>query len=324
MSETGSEVVGVGAHQRRHPLGALHSGSGLRLRAISRGKRWLFLLPAIVYVLALFAYPIVYNILLSVRQSSVIGFVQNTSSFVGLANYRVAVTNPALPGVLVNTAIFKVGSLVAQFGLGFLIALFFTQRFPLSGFLRSLILIPWLLPGVVTGLILRLMFDPNSGMINQVLSDIGLIHSPIQWLTNTHLALVVVVVANIWVGIPFNMLLLHGGLQDIPKELYEAARVDGAGRARTFTSITVPVMRPVIAVVLVLGFIYTLKAFDIVILLTGGGPLNATQLLSTWAYTLSFGNLDFGQGAAVGTLMMVISLVCALGYVRSYRGELRR
>jgi multiple sugar transport system permease protein len=291
---------------------------------VSRGKRWLFLLPAIVYVVVLFAYPIAYNILLSVRQSSIIGLLQNTASFVGLTNYRTAVNNPALPGVIAHTAIFTAGSLVVQFGLGFAMAVFFTQRFPLSGLLRSLILVPWLLPGVVTGLIIRLMFDPDSGMINQVLSDVGLIHSPIEWLSNTNLALPVVVLANIWVGIPFNMLLLHGGLQDIPKELYEAARVDGAGRLRTFRSVTVPVMRPVIAVVLVLGFIYTLKAFDIVIILTGGGPINATQLLSTWTYTLSFTNLDFGQGAAVGTLMMLISFVCALGYVRSYRGELRR
>jgi multiple sugar transport system permease protein len=319
MSGNTFGAVTVRGRQRRP-----RSSRGLWLRTVSRGKRWLFLLPAIVYVLALFAYPIVYNILLSVRQSSVIGLLQNTASFVGLTNYRVAVDNPALPGVIAHTAIFMAGSLVVQFGIGFLMALFFTQRFPLSGLLRSLILIPWLLPGVVTGLILRLMFDPSSGMINQVLSDVGLIHSPIEWLTDTHLALLVVVLANIWIGIPFNMLLLHGGLQDIPKELYEAARVDGAGRLRTFWAITVPVMRPVIAVVLVLGFIYTLKAFDIVILLTGGGPINATQLLSTWTYTLSFTNLDFGQGAAVGTLMMLISLVCALGYVRSYRGELRR
>jgi multiple sugar transport system permease protein len=274
-------------------------------------------------MLALFAYPIVYNILLSLRQSSVITFVHNTGGFVGLTNYRLAVTNPVLPGVIFNTAIFMVGSIVAQFGLGFLIALFFTRRFPLSGFLRSLILVPWLLPGVVTGIILRMMFDPNIGMVNQVLSDVGLIHTPIQWFANTHLALLVIVLANIWVGIPFNMLLLHGGLQDIPKELYEAARVDGAGRLRTFRSITLPLMRPVIAVVLVLGFIYTLKAFDIVMIMTGGGPMNATQLLSTWAYTLSFYNTDFGQGAAIGTIMMAVSLVCAFAYVHTYRGELR-
>jgi multiple sugar transport system permease protein len=287
-------------------------------------RRWLFLLPAIVYVLLLFAYPVVYNILLSVRASSVVTFLHNTGGFVGLTNYKTAVNNPVFSGVVVNTAVFTVASLVAQFTIGFLLALFFTQRFPFSTFLRSLILVPWLLPGVVTGLVLRLMFDPNLGMVNQVLSDLGIIHTPVQWFANSHLALFVIVLANVWIGIPFNMLLLHGGLQDIPKDLYEAARVDGAGRARAFRSITWPLMRPVVAVVLVLGFIYTLKVFDIVVIMTGGGPINATQLLSTWSYTLSFTNLDFGQGAAIGTIMMVISLVCAVAYVRTYRSELRR
>jgi multiple sugar transport system permease protein len=282
------------------------------------------LLPGVVYVVLLFAYPVVYNILLSVRASGVITFLHNTGGFVGLTNYRVAVTNPVLPGVVLNTLIFMAGSLIFQFGLGFLLALFFTQRFPLSVFLRSLILIPWLLPGVVTGIVLRLMFDPSLGMVNQVLSDLGIIHAPIQWLSSSHLALFVVVLANVWVGIPFNMLLLHGGLQDIPKDLYEAAKVDGAGRVRALRSITLPLMRPVVAVVLVLGFIYTLKVFDIVVIMTGGGPINATQLLSTWSYTLSFTNLDFGQGASVGTIMMLVSLVCAVAYVRTYRTELRR
>jgi len=183
-------------------------------RRLFRG-RVLFLLPAVIYLLALFAYPIVYGILLSVRQSSVITFVHNTGGFVGLTNYKMAVTNPLLPSVVWNTAIFMVGSIVMQFSIGFLIALFFTRRFPLSGFLRSLILVPWLLPGVVTGIILRMMFDPNIGMVNQVLSNLGLIHSPIEWFANTHLALLVIVLANIWIGIPFNMLLLHGGLQDL-------------------------------------------------------------------------------------------------------------
>jgi multiple sugar transport system permease protein len=287
-------------------------------------RRWLFLLPGVAYVLLLFGYPIVYNIILSVRSSGVVTFLQNTGGFVGITNYRAAVDNPAFPGVVVNTLIFMAGSLLLQFVLGFLLALFFTQRFPFSVFLRSLILIPWLLPGVVTGLVLRLMFDPNEGMVNQVLSDVGIITSPVQWLSSSHLALFVIVLANVWVGIPFNMLLLHGGLQDIPTELYEAARVDGAGRVRTFASVTLPLMRPVIAVVLVLGFIYTLKVFDLVVIMTGGGPINATQLLSSWSYTLSFTNLNFGQGAAVGTIMMLVSLVCAVAYVRTYRSELRR
>ena len=162
-------------------IGVTHTGVSASSAKLGRGDRAcgprrlfrgrvLFLLPAVIYLLALFAYPIVYGILLSIRQSSVITFVHNTGGFVGLTNYRLAVTNPLLPGVVWNTAIFMVGSIVMQFSIGFLIALFFTRRFPLSGFLRSLILVPWLLPGVVTGIILRMMFDPNIGMVNQVLS----------------------------------------------------------------------------------------------------------------------------------------------------------
>jgi multiple sugar transport system permease protein len=282
--------------------------------------RAMFLVPALIYLALLFAYPLVYNILLSLRQAGVIGFVNDSAKFAGLANYRTALANPALPTVVVNTAIFLVASLVFQFVIGFGLALFFTRRFPLSGLLRALILVPWLLPGVVTGSILRFMFDTSDGMVNQVLKDLGIIHVPIQWLSDPHLALVTVIIANIWVGIPFNMLLLHGGLQEIPRELYEAGRVDGAGTLRLFRSITVPMLRPVIAVVLILGFIYTLKAFDIIIVMTGGGPINGSQLLSTWSYTLSFTNLDFGQGAAIGTLMMLVSLVCAVIYTRIYRG----
>ena len=137
------------------------SGQRATARLLRAAPRWLFLLPAVAYLGALFAYPIIYNVLLSVRQSSVVGFVRGTSSFVGLTNYRAAFTNPVLPGVVVNTLVFMAGSLVAQFGLGFLLALFFFQRFPLSGLLRSLILVPWLLPGVVTGLVLRLMVRPR-------------------------------------------------------------------------------------------------------------------------------------------------------------------
>jgi multiple sugar transport system permease protein len=310
--------AGTVHHGIRRPPPARGSGaSPLWARKLGRA---MFLVPALVYLALLFAYPLVYNVLLSLRQAGVIGFINDSAKFAGLANYKSALSNPALPTVVVNTAIFLVASLVVQFVIGFGLALFFTRRFPLSGLLRALILVPWLLPGVVTGSILRFMFDTSDGMINQILKDVGIIHTPIQWLSDPHLALVTVVIANIWVGIPFNMLLLHGGIQEIPRELYEAGRVDGAGTFRLFRSITVPMLRPVIAVVLILGFIYTLKAFDIIIVMTGGGPINGSQLLSTWAYTLSFTNLDFGQGAAVGTIMMLISLVCAVIYTRIYRG----
>jgi multiple sugar transport system permease protein len=132
------------------------------------------------------------------------------------------------------------------------------------------------------------------------------------------MALVTVIIASIWIGIPFNMVLLYGGYQEIPRQLFEAARVDGAGPFRTFRHIAFPMLRNVSSVVVLLGIIYTMKAFDQIYVMTGGGPANGTQVLSTWSYVLSFTDLNFGQGAAVGNMMMAISLICAVIYVRLY------
>ncbi len=129
------------------------------------------------------------------------------------------------------------------------------------------------------------------------------------------------IIANIWLGIPFNMILLYGGLQGVPENLYEAAALDGAGRWRTFRSITWPLLRPVTAVTLLLGLVYTIKVFDVIWILTKGGPANSSHTLSTWAYEKSFTDLDFGVGAAAGEILVVVALVFGLIYVRAQRKE---
>jgi multiple sugar transport system permease protein len=130
-----------------------------------------------------------------------------------------------------------------------------------------------------------------------------------------------IVVANVWIGIPFNMVILYGGLQSIPPQLYEAASLDGAGAWQKFRHVTWPLLRPTTSVVVMLGLIYTIKAFDVVMVLTQGGPANSTQLLSTWSYALSFTNLQFGQGAAVSNVLIVIAMLFALVYLRAVRAE---
>jgi multiple sugar transport system permease protein len=137
------------------------------------------------------------------------------------------------------------------------------------------------------------------------------------WLTSTSLALIAVIMVNIWIGIPFNTTILYGGLQDIPEELYEAAALDGATGWRAFRYITWPLLRPVVNVVLVLGVVYTLKVIDIILGLTRGGPANATQTIATQSYQLSFAQFDFGQGAALGNMLIVVSLVFAAVYLRA-------
>jgi multiple sugar transport system permease protein len=137
------------------------------------------------------------------------------------------------------------------------------------------------------------------------------------------MALPTVIMANVWIGIPFNLVVLYSGLQDVPKELHEAAAVDGASALRRFFAITVPVMRPVIAIDLMLGLLGTIKAFDVIMALTQGGPANATQTISTWNYYVSFQQLDFGRGAALSDILIVIALFFAAIYLRTARHSLR-
>src|SRR5699024_1587250 len=202
---------------------------------------------------------------------------------------------------------------------GLAIALFFRRRFPLSGLLRSLILLPWLVPLIVASAVWRWLLDTDAGALNRFLMGTGLTDTGIPWLTSTSLALIAVIGVNIWIGIPFNTVILHGGLQGIPNELYEAGALDGAIGWRAFRYITWPMLRPVVSVVLVLGVVYTLKVLDIILGLTNGGPANATQILSTQAYELSFTTFEFGQGAAVSNLLIVLSLVFAIVYLRLNR-----
>ncbi len=163
------------------------------------------------------------------------------------------------------------------------------------------------------------MLDPDTGVVNAVLRGLHLSSSGIPWLTGTSQALVSVILVNVWVGIPFNTAILYGGLQDIPPHLYEAAKLDGAGPVRSFRHVTWPLLRPVVGVVLVLGVVYTLKVVDIILVVTGGGPADATETLATQAYELSFRQFEFGRGAAMGNVLIVISLAFALVYLRAGR-----
>ena len=190
-----------------------------------------------------------------------------------------------------------------------------------SSVLRRLILIPWVMPLVITGTMFYLVFQTTNGLANAILQGAGLIHAPVGWLTSGTLAVTAIVIANIWAGVPFNAVLLYSGLQDVPQEQLEAAAVDGANAWQRFRRVTVPAMRPVILIVLMLGIVYTAKVFDLVIVLTNGGPANESQLMSSWAYTQAFGQFNFGAGSAIGNMLLVFCFVIGLLYLWMSRGE---
>jgi multiple sugar transport system permease protein len=262
--------------------------------------------------------------MLSFEQTSPATIADITAPFAGLANYRFILDDPTSRTAIIHTFEFTFGSLVGQFIIGFSLALLFTLRFPGRTLGRSLIIVPWLLPLIVTGLIFRFLFQLEGGAVNQLLIDVGLVHQPIDWLDNPHLALVTVLIANIWLGVPFFTLLLYSALQDVPVQVKEAALIDGAGAWQRLRLVIVPIILPVIEVTLLLGFVFTVKVFDLVIALTGGGPANTTQLITTWSYNLSFQQFSFGEGAALNNVLLVLAMICAPLYLYMSRGSLRR
>ncbi|MGQ9629312.1 MAG: carbohydrate ABC transporter permease [bacterium] len=274
---------------------------------------YIFILPALVFVAGFFIYPWIYNISLGFRETTIATYVAGNSPFTGLNNYTKVLRDPTFWRTARNTAIFTVFSLLFQFSIGFLLALAFNRSFPLDKFLQGLLLIPWFLPLIASASVFKWFFS-EQGTVNSLLLTMGLIRRPISWLTSPSIVIWTVTLVNIWLGIPFNFVLLHTGLRGIPSELYEAASVDGASGWQKTIYITIPLLKPVMIVVLMLGTIYTMKHFDIVWITTQGGPGNASHLFSTLSYQLAFRQYQFGFGAAIANVMVLIISILVLIY----------
>ena len=272
-------------------------------------------------MLIFIGYPIVYNWILSFQDVTALTLKETNREFLGLANYKTIFADASFRGSLLHTLLYTVGCLVIQFTLGFLFAMFFAKKFTFSKPIRGFIVISWMLPVTVTALVFKYMFGESGGIINTILMNLHIIKKPIGWLLNGNTALVALIIANSWVGIPFNMLLLTTGLNNIPAEVYEAASIDGATGFQKFVSITLPLLKSTIMSVLVLGFVLTFKVFDLVYVMTGGGPVDATEVLSTYSYKLSFELFHFGEGAATANVLFVCLFLVALVYLRTISAD---
>jgi ABC-type sugar transport systems, permease components len=281
---------------------------------------YLFVLPALIYMLFFVGYPVIDNIRLSLIDVNVMNFSSGDHPFVGLDNYRILQREGILATTLTNTIVYTIGCIIIQFicGLGF--AMLFSTPFRMAARLRGLVMISWLLPATITAMIFKYMFSAD-GIANELLMQVGLITDPIKWLVEPVTAMLVLIVANTWIGIPFNMILITSGLTTIPKDLYESAAIDGANAIKRFFKITLPLLKPTILSLLVLGFIYTFRVFDLVLITTHGGPVDATQMMSTYAYKLSFDEFKYSQGAALSNVMLLVLLVVGFVYMRLVNRE---
>ncbi|MCR5764213.1 MAG: sugar ABC transporter permease [Treponema sp.] len=279
-----------------------------------------FSLPALIYMIIFIGVPTLQNFALSFKNVDVYTFADKTKQgFVGLKNYfdLFAGGNSILQRSMINTLVFTVFSILFQFVTGFALALLFNRKFTGSTFFRGATMISWLLPVTVVGLLFKFMFQVKGGIINQFLMTLGFVSEPVEWLLQSKSAMASIVTANIWIGIPFNMMLITTGLTTIPEEIYESAKLDGAGKFVTLFKITVPMIKPAIMSVLTLGFIYTFKVFDLAWVMTKGGPVNATELMSTYAYRLSFEEFQFSKAATAANVLFLILFVVGIFYIKT-------
>jgi multiple sugar transport system permease protein len=305
------------------PRGWLFFSHLRRYLKIFRGEKigYLYLLPSLLFLFIIMGFPILYSIFMSFQDYRLTTLLSGKMEFVGWKNYEAIFQAPAFWTALLHSAAFTVGSIFFQFTLGLGIAILFRRSFFLSNTMRGLMLTGWQIPSVVTGTVFLWIFNLDYGVFNRILMLLNLIKEPIGWLVQADTAMIAVLLTNIWLGIPFNVIILTAGIAGLPEDVYEAASIDGAGAFDQLFRITIPLLKSTILAVLMLGFIYTLRVFDIIWIMTRGGPGDATEVLPTYAYRLSFVHFDFGQSSAVATIILLILFVAAYFYARNAAGE---
>lgn len=303
-----------------HPAQQTRDSSSALKRLSRQLVNYSFVLPAAIFLVIFIAYPVFFNINMSFQDMKAANLLTG-GDWVGFDNYRTVLANPVFTKAVRNTFFFTLGSVVFQLVIGLALALFYNIGFPGSRWMRGLYLIAWTIPTIVVAAIFRWLLDGQAGVANWLFITLGLLNEKVSWLSDIHLALPAITVINIWLGIPFNMALLLAGLQGIPKELYEAASIDGASRGSKLRFITLPLLRPALVAVLLLGLIYTFKVFDVVWATTQGGPFNATHLVSTLAFEQIFRKFLFGQGAAMLNLLFVVLFGISLLYLWNLQNE---
>lgn len=296
------------SRRRRHSL----QGSPLRPYA--------FLSPTLIVMLVLMAVPIAMVIWYSFQDSAV---TVPSSEFVGLEKYRQVLSDPTFWKATGNTAFFAGISVVAHFIIGIAFALLLNSEIlspVVRAVFRTVFILPWLFTVAVVAVLWRMLLNPN-GIVNYLITTLGLSDSGVEWLSSSSTALPVITFINIWCGYPFFMVSLLAGLQGIPKDLYEAARVDGANPVHQFLNVTIPQLRPIILSMAILDFIWTTQQFALIWMTTGGGPVDATEMLSTYTYKLAFSNYDFSAASASAVVVLLLSMILAFLYVRQQRAR---
>ena len=307
MAVRSQSVAASGTLVRQGPLGRL-----LEREAIFS---WLMLAPALLFLLAFVAYPFVYGVYLSLQQRA----VAQEGVFVGLQNYVDNWHTPIFWQVAQNTVVFTFAATVFKLVGGMGLALVMNQQFPFKNLVRAALLLPWIVPTVLSTIAWMWIFDPTFSVINWTLVYTGLMERGPSWVGDGFWAMVMVIIANVWRGLPFYAITLLAALQTISGELYEAAAIDGANASQRFWRVTLPLLKPVLIITTMFSVIWTFSDFQLVYVLTAGGPSNATHLFATYAFNVALGAGQLGSGASIALSMLppLLMVIAALSlYLR--------
>lgn len=282
---------------------------------------YLFLIPTMVIILVFIVYPVLsslYNSFFDIRVQT----LQSGKTFVGLAQYKKLLQDPQMWQSLRFTLKFTVVAIVLETILGITCALIMNRKLKAQGLVRVAILIPWAVPTIVSGLMWNYMYSETYGILNFILEKFALIEQPIHWLTDSTYAFWAIIIAEVWKTAPYLALLLLAGLQNISKDLYEAAQIDGAGAVRSFFCITMPLLRSTLMVALLFRTIASFRIYDLVSVLTNGAPANTTQSLTMFTIDHYFKYSNIGYGSAAAMLTFGVSMVLALFFMRGMQSKL--
>ena len=285
------------------------------------GKRtapYRYLLPTLVLMIVFLVIPIFMVVRYSFVDKAV---VSPSPAFVGLANYAELFADSSFWNAVSNTIIFVVVSVVAHLVIGMIFAMLLNSKYFSNGtktIARVIYILPWVFTASVVAILWKLMLQP-SGIINYLLSALPQITRNTEWLSNKDLALAVICFIKIWCGYPFYMISILAGLQGISGDLYESAAIDGATMTKSFFHITIPQLKPILISIAMLDFIWTLQSFNVIWMLTGGGPVESTETLSIYIYKLAFQKVNYSMAGTAATVLLVVCVFIAIFYVRQQK-----
>jgi multiple sugar transport system permease protein len=277
---------------------------------------YFFLVPSFAILLVFLIFPLSWNIYIALHDVTLTTILKEWE-YVGLGNFVSLFDDPNFYTSLKVTLMFAGGSVALQFGVGMLMAIVLNQQIRGSGVFRAILIIPWTISAVIAAFSFKFILDDNFGILNYILNQLGM--GSVGWLSDPSIVVWSLVIANVWYGTPFTLLFLTAGLLSIDPSLYEAARIDGASKMRSFFHITLPLLKPFIIINLILITMWSVNLFDIQLIMTGGGPLFSSTTASLYMYRQAF---EFGllsKGAASGIILIIINLAVAVVYVRFLR-----